>query len=257
MAEAVPDDLLRATLGRFAALAGLALRDPGAWLGGDDGDGGAGVADEDEGLLRRAREEIADRLRGEVHPGSRGWEERPVQERVDWWLGTVGTYTSAVAATPRFFGLVADRLPVQGAFAVASQGLAVCATAHEHGERDPRAWVPLLGRVLFDRDLAAADAPAGLAGGSAREEAEAGAREMGDATGVARRGPLRRTAGMLWRLGRTLVGLQGLFDDRPRGPWRYRALGKLPVVGVVGGFLDERGALRSASAQTEELLRRR
>ncbi|RJK93490.1 hypothetical protein D5H78_16905 [Vallicoccus soli] len=166
----------------------------------------------------------------------------------------MGTYTSAVAATPRFLGVVADRFPVQGAFAVASQGLAVCATAHEHGTRDPGAWVPLLGRVLFDRDLPAGGAPAGLPAGSAREEAEAGAREMGEETGVARRGPLRRTAGMLWRLGRTLWGLQSLFDDRPRGKWRYRALGKLPVVGVLGGFLDEKEALRRASAETGELL---
>lgn len=257
MAQAISDDALRAVLSRYAALAALALREPEAWLG--DGDGGDErddqAADGDEqGFLRRAREEIADRLRGDVHPGSRDWDRRPAQERVDWWLGTVGTYTSAVAATPRFFGLVADRFPVQAAFALASQGLAVCATAREHGVRDPQAWVPLLARVLFDRDLAPAPAPAGLPSGSAREEAEAGAEDMGTATGVLRKGPLRRTAGMLWNLGRGLVGLRGLIEERPRGPWRYRALGKLPVVGVLGGFLDEKNALRRASRETQELL---
>jgi hypothetical protein len=48
--------------------------------------------------------------------------------------------------------------------------------------------------------------------------------------------------------------LPGLFDERPRGGLLWRALGKLPVVGLPAGVLDERGAVRRAAEEARELL---
>ena len=61
----------------------------------------------------------------------------------------------------------------------------------------------------------------------------------------------------LWRLGRLLWGLPGFFDERPRGPFVWRAMGKLPLVGLPAGLLDERGAVRAAGEETSRLLQAR
>jgi hypothetical protein len=81
----------------------------------------------------------------------------PVERRVDWWVDRVAAVAAPVAATPRVFGVAADRLPIQAALGASAQGLAVCAVAREHGVTDPDDWVPLLGRVLLDRDLPTGD----------------------------------------------------------------------------------------------------
>ena len=64
----------------------------------------------------------------------------------------------------------------------------------------------------------------------------------------------QRVVRTLWRLARTFLDLQGLFDKRPRGGLVARTLGKLPVVGVAGGWLDERGAIRKAARQAQRIL---
>ena len=53
---------------------------------------------------------------------------------------------------------------------------------------------------------------------------------------------------------RTFLDLQDLFDERPRGGLVARTLAKLPVVGVAGGWVDERGAIRKAAKQTQRLI---
>ena len=42
--------------------------------------------------------------------------------------------------------------------------------------------------------------------------------------------------------------------DRPRGGLVPRLVAKLPAVGVLGGWLDERGAVHAAAEETQELL---
>src|ERR687889_658693 len=42
---------------------------------------------------------------------------------------------------------------LQAALGAAAAGLAVCAAAREHGATAPEEWIPILGRVLFDREL--------------------------------------------------------------------------------------------------------
>jgi hypothetical protein len=48
--------------------------------------------------------------------------------------------------------------------------------------------------------------------------------------------------------------VQDLLDERPRGSFFARGLGKLPLVGLAGGWLDERGGIRKAAQETAELL---
>jgi hypothetical protein len=59
----------------------------------------------------------------------------------------------------------------------------------------------------------------------------------------------------VWRLARTFLGVPDLLDERPRGNLVTRAIGKLPVVGVAGGWLDERAAIRKAARRTAGLVR--
>jgi hypothetical protein len=64
----------------------------------------------------------------------------------------------------------------------------------------------------------------------------------------------QRVVRTLWRLRRTLLDLQNLFDERPRGGLLAGALAKLPVVGLAAGWLDERGAIHKAARQTQRLI---
>jgi hypothetical protein len=227
------DAVLTSVLARFAAVASLALAHPGGWLGhGDDDRPGALPAR----ALRRARQ----LLTGRVHPGAPGWEDLPPERRDAWWVGRIQAVAAPITATPRVFGLVADRLPIQSAFGTAVAGLVVCAVAREHGVDDPADWVPLLGRVLFDRELGR---PTQAQLVAPPEEAP-----------PPQAGPLRKVGGALWRLTRVLWEAPGVFDERPRGAWIWRGVGKIPVVGLPAGILDERGAVARAAERTAQLI---
>jgi hypothetical protein len=242
MDHAISDEALVGTLSRYAALAGRLLDDPAEWLGDDE----PVVAG---GRLRRFGDAVADRLTGDVHPGSAAWSAVPLERRVDWWVDRVAAVAAPVAATPRIAGVAADRLPIQGALGAAAQGLAVCAVAREHGVVEPAEWVPLLGRVLLGRDL-----PSGR---PVADDALDDPDDDGSADAPVDDSRLRRGGRALWRLARVLLAVRGLFDERPRGAFAFRALGKLPIVGLVGGVLDERGGVRKAAEHTQALLRGR
>jgi hypothetical protein len=255
----VDDRQLTVVLGRFARLAARLVEDPAAWLGTEPVPGPGPVL----GRLRRMGVGVRHLLVGRTHPGAPGWDQIPLQDRCQWWVRRIQAVAAPIAATPRIAGALADRVPLQGALGEAAAGLAVCAVAHEHGVQEPEDWVPLLARVLFDRDLTRPAQVPSLA--------EAGA--DGDPNSDPNSGPNvdpnvdpngdevpappgipRRAASALWRLARELWALPGLFDERPRGGLLWRALGKVPVVGLPAGVLDERGAVRSAAEETRELL---
>jgi len=63
-----------------------------------------------------------------------------------------------------------------------------------------------------------------------------------------------RGAKTLWRLARTFRDIQDLLDHRPRGGFLARTVAKVPVVGVAGGWLDERGAIRKSADETGRLV---
>lgn len=248
---AVSDETLARSLGFYAGMVGHILTQPERWLGLDDD------PPPSAGFPARALDAARDRAFGETTPASPHWQDRPLEGRVDWWLRRIAITAGLAAAAPRFAGALADRIPLQAALSTSATGLAVCATAREHGVTAPQEWVPLLARVLFDKTMtepapvpADAETEQELTAGSTEAETTA---DSGSTLG---RGA-RRAAATVWRLARTLYELQALLDQRPRGSFLSRTIAKVPVVGVAGGWLDQRGALRKASRHTSELLRQR
>src|SRR3954453_23570326 len=108
------------------------------------------------GLPVRLLDAARDRALGEVTPASPQWATQPESKRVGWWLRRIAVGAGLAAAAPRFVGALADRIPLQAALGASAAGLAVCAVARERGTVAPADWVPLLARVLFNRDLSAA-----------------------------------------------------------------------------------------------------
>jgi len=252
--SAISDEALSRALGGYAGMVGLVLRDPERWLGADTGSASAaGLPRKLLGLLRRS-------TLGRVNPTRDDWEQQPLQERVDWWVDRIGLSAGLAAAAPRVAGVLADRIPLQAALGASAAGLAVCAVARENGVDNPRDWVPLLAQVVLDRELTrpVTDVPppeeseqALTAEPDDEADADAPSRVAVLGRGAARAGQT------LWRLARTFMELPHLLDERPRGGFLSRTLAKVPVVGVAGGWLDERGGIRKAARETGELLQRR
>ena len=246
----VSDETLFQALGLYAGMVSRVLRKPERWLG----------VDEDPpltaGLPIRLLDAVRDHALGEVTPASPHWAAQPEAKRINWWLRRIAIGGALAAAAPRFAGALADRLPLQAALGASAAGLAVCAVAHERGIVAPADWVPLLARVLFERDLTAGTPVPVPAADQSDDQLEAAA---GDTTeppsGMAALAHgAQRVVRTLWRLARTFLDLQDLFDKRPRGGLVARTLARVPVVGVAGGWLDERGAIHNAARQTQRLL---
>ena len=247
--QVVSDEALSRALGMYAGMISRVLTNPRRWLG----------VDEDPPLTAgfpvRFLDAVRDRAFGEVTPASPDWAEQPESKRVEWWLRRIAIGAALAAAAPRFVGAMADRIPLQAALGASAAGLAVCAVARERGTVAPADWVPLLARVLFDRDLTGTAAPVPTAGQS-EDQLETAASDTSEppSTMAALAEGAQRVVRTLWRLARTFLDIQDLFDKRPRGGLFARTLAKLPVVGVAGGWLDERGAIHKAARQTNRLL---
>src|SRR5918998_1002220 len=247
---AVSDAALTRVLAVYAGMVRQVLNNPERWLGSDDEPGPRA------GLPARALDAVRDRALGETTPASPSWAEQALPDRVGWWVDRIGTVGGLAAATPRFAGALADRFPLQAALGAAAAGIAVCAVAREHGMNDPSEWVPLLARVLFNRELSeVAPVPAPPESEQLLEDAANDTREPPSRMAALGQGA-QRAVRTLWRLGRTFLDVQDLFDERPRGGLFARALAKLPVVGIAGGWLDERAGIRKAADETGELLTR-
>ncbi|SDD04117.1 hypothetical protein [Auraticoccus monumenti] len=246
----VSDEQLTRALGIYSGMVDQVIGDPRRWLGLDDDPPPTAR------FPARVLDALRDRAFGETTPSSPRWSDLPVQQRVDWWVTRIGVSAGLAAAAPRLAGALADRVPLQAALGASAAGLAVCATAREHGRSDPAEWVPLLGAVLFDRDLSSQGSSVPTSSESEQQLAaeDEGAGEPAEDPGDGLRGGARRAARTVWRLARTLWDLQGLLDERPRGGLLPRALAKLPVIGLAGGWLDERGGIRQAARQTTLLL---
>ena len=265
----VTDETVGRSLGLYAGMAHKILGDPERWLGDDDD-----PEEAPSGRAARALDAVRDRFAGKVSPASADWSTQPVAERVDWWVDRITLSAGLAAAAPRFAGALADRVPLQAALGASAAGLAVCAAAREHGVTAPADWVPLLAKVLFDRELppaAAAVPPATEAEEALLKQAEPGEDQPAeDQPGEGEPGDkptqeepsrvralgraVQNSARTIWRLAGTFRGVQDLLDERPRGGLFARGLAKLPVVGVAGGWLDERGAIHKAARETGELL---
>jgi hypothetical protein len=168
----------------------------------------------------------------------------PPAQRAAWWADRASRVAAGVSAAPRFAGKLADLVPLQNTVGSAVQALVVLGVANEHRVTDPAARVALLARVLLARDLSAEQVEPLLqrARGTYADDA-LGVRE--------RRRGLLGNARTVWRLARLLGRIDDSLDERPKGKRRHRALGNLPVVGVLGGYAAEREGLRRAAARAD------
>jgi hypothetical protein len=204
---------------------------------------------------------VLDKLKSAVasikRPGIKGWEQLPVEERVDWWVSRVGRFTSLLASFTGLAGALGDRLPLQDMLGSASQGLLLCAMASEHGVDDIGVKVRLLGSVLFERTI---DPEVARGKGDAAAD-EKIVDDLSPEEDLPAEEPVKGKrfsikAGFkwLWRQARILFSITGELEKRPQGRFFHKALSMLPVVGMAGDYLGERSALkRTAKAGTKWL----
>lgn len=129
------DERIAGALGVYAGMVDHVLARPERWLGLDED------PPPSAGFSVLAFDAFRDRAFGKTTPASPGWSDVPVQKRVDWWVTRIGISAGLAAATPRLAGALADRLPLQSALSAPAAGLAVCATAREHGRHAAEDWV--------------------------------------------------------------------------------------------------------------------
>lgn len=209
-----------------------------AELGGTDAPAKAGAVQK---LMRQ--------LDGMQLPGSSTWDEMTVEQRCDWWARRVGRFLALLAGLPRFGGAITSRLPIRNALGVAGQGLVLCAIAAEHGVTDQTLQVRLIAKVLLERELST-EVASGRSGGSQIED-DARTAELTEDLDESRRKHGRPTpkavARTVWRMARALWEMNAELDKRPQGRFYHELIGSVPVVGVVGGYLGERSALRTVA----------
>ena len=243
--EVVSYDNLTRALSLYAGMVDHVLGDPGRRLGLDQ-PGSEKLPGKALHVVRRA-------AFGRTNPASKRWAKLSLKKRVRWWVRRIGLTAGLAAAAPRLAGALASRVPLQAALGASAAGLAVCAAAREAGADDPDAWVPLLAKVLLGRDLD--PRPDSLVASSAAAQQLDTAADDADQVPAVKGSRARQAAATLWRLAHTFTGVQHLLDARPRGSLFARGIALLPVVGVAGGWLDERAGIRKAARQTLRLLR--
>jgi hypothetical protein len=191
-----------------------------------------------------------DRLLRMKVPGHAEWPGLPLAERCDWWVDRLGGFAAVVAGLPRLSGAAADRLPIQDTLGAAVQAIVIGAICREYGveaHADRTAVIAriLTGRAITPDDVLKYDDPTAAGKNVAQELG------LGDESSDS---GIRQGVRLVWRLSRMLTSIGDLFEDRPRGGLGARMLGKLPAVGVVGGFFDERKGIRKAAYAAGELL---
>lgn len=204
--------------------------------GGDEEDGGGSA---------KLRERLLDLLAGVHAPGTSAWARMDTGERTDWWVSRVGRFVALLASVPGIGGALADRLPITDTLGAAGQGLLLCAIAGEYGITDTPTRVRLLSSVLFGREVTAE-----LAAGQQpdeRQRAEELSEEMDESRRRRGRVTLKAAARTVWNLGRALWSVSGELEKRPHGRIHHKALGMLPVVGMLGDYLGERSGLKRAA----------
>lgn len=205
------DDVLTRTLSVYAGMVEQVLNNPARWLGSDEDPPPSASPP------RKLLDKVRDRVLGDITPSSSRWNELPIQKRTRWWLRRIAVTAGVAAAAPRFAGMVADRLPVQAALGASASGLAVCAVAREHGVVTAAEWVPLLAKVLFDREVTtAATPPPAHDSQRALEQAAADTTEPPSGMAALTAGS-QRGVRALWRLATHLLELNKTLQTRPRG----------------------------------------
>jgi hypothetical protein len=201
-------------------------------------------------LAERALIAAIDRLLRMKVPGHAEWPTLPLAERCDWWVDRLGGFAAVVAGLPRLSGAAADKLPIKDTLGAAVQAIVIGAICREYGVDAHADRTAVIARVLTGREITPEnvleyDDPAAAGRDVAQELG------LGDETDES---GLRRGVRLVWRLARMLTSIDELFEERLRGSRGARFIGALPVVGVVGGFFDERGGIRKAAYAAGDLL---
>lgn len=205
------------------------------------------VADLPAGTARGLVDKLLDFLAAVEVPGTAAWARMDRPQRVHWWVRRVGRFTTAIAAVPGLGGALANKLPVAKAVGTAGQGLLLVAIAGEYGVHAERDVVAMLGAVMFGRDL---DTSHELTPDE-DSAADAAAAEIVAPLRGQRAITLKRLAGAMWALGRGLFAVEDELDKRPHGRLHHRALGMIPVVGLLGKYLGEWSGLKRAARAAE------
>ena len=191
-----------------------------------------------------------DRLLKMKVPGHAEWPTLPLAERCDWWVERLGGFAAVVAGLPRISGATADRLPVKDTLGAAVQAMVIGAVCREYGVEAHADRTAVIARVLTDRLITPDDV-------LKYDDPTAAGQEVGRHLGLgdeSEEAGLRKGIRLVWRISKLFGGLGDVFEDRPRGSLGARFIGKLPAVGVVGGFFDERKGIRRAAYEAAELL---
>ena len=254
MGKGTGDDVLIPALDGFVRVAEQVIKDPHRWLGTlDDGEREVGS------IGRRSLHMTRKRVFGELNPASPEWSTQSSSTRVSWWVQRIGVLAGLAGAATRVSGSLTARLQMQAALGAASSSLLVCAVAHEHGRQDRDEWIPIIARVVFDREIANCNRPlADSVAPTYEPDPNVVDREdLPSPSPVAQPGfgnRLNQGVRLLWGLAAVFKNPEEIFDSRPRGSSISQSIGKVPGVGTIGGWFDERGALKKAAEQTQALL---
>ncbi|WP_395704634.1 hypothetical protein [Rhodococcus ruber] len=160
-------------------------------------------------------------------PGTAAWADASERERVNWWIGGLGSVSTLPVAFPGMLGVLGRMLPLQDALGFLNQAVVLLAVARERGIDDRDRQVRMLAAVLCRRDLP-------------------GGGDAGTALSRVRR-PVRSTIDLVRAVNAELAR-----RPQPAGAWR--ALGVLPLVGALAGYVGERAALSRAAADGQQWL---
>lgn len=199
----------------------------------------------------------ARQVTGKVHPRREDWGSASLDDRVDWWVDRFGTGVAALAAVPSFGGRLTRMAvsPLLNAVGAAGQVLVVNAVGHEVGTTDEADRVVAAADIVLGRTLDVDQVRAQLEG-SDPGEPEALASEFGadtdedDPPGILRR--LGSSALLIRRVERQFRSMGDMLGERPQGGLIARLARNLPAVGVLGGFLAERGGVKQAAREARQ-----
>ncbi|WP_432949785.1 hypothetical protein ACQPXM_17380 [Kribbella sp. CA-253562] len=207
-------------------------------------------AQEQPNLAEKALILAIDRLLRMKVPGHTEWPTLPLAERCDWWVERLGGFAAVVAGLPRLSGAAADALPIKDTLGAAVQAMVIGAVCREYGVEAHADRTAVIARVLTSRPITPDDV---LRYDDPTQAGQDVAKQLGLGDDSEERG-LRQGVRLVWRISKLFGGLGEVFEDRPRGSLGARAIGKLPGVGLVGGFFDERKGIRKAAYAAADLL---
>ncbi|MGD8150921.1 hypothetical protein [Ornithinimicrobium sp. Y1694] len=142
--------------------------------------------------------------------------------------------------------------PILNTLGAAGQVLVVNAVAHEVGGTDEADRVAAAARIVLGRDIPLEDVRAALHQGDPGQPEDltvetAAEPDPEDPPGILHR--VGSSALLIRRVARQFRSIGDLLDERPQGGLIARTMRNLPAVGLLGGFLAERGGVRQAARE--------